>query len=255
MKPLLSVVLLAAFALAACDASPQLSAALRFHAAKAYADIAARCERQGLTDKRRTTLQPLFNAFHAVEQGTHGKSAEIDFALAKQDAEFARPGGTALRCGFHGFPDSEIDFELEKERLTDTIGSVRSLSRMSQTSALMPDWVTAKNGGPFRAATREILLGLDPQCPYTEEQHGITALSSARRSMWQLELQLAGSPYADHMAVAKADVQFLNSVILVECSEPDSGEDGRIKLRKLDADIVKAINGLATIAGISRERP
>ncbi|MGC1469518.1 MAG: hypothetical protein WA793_09060 [Sphingorhabdus sp.] len=252
----IAIIVLAMLGLMASCSSEvnKLNPKLRRTAYDAYQLSTYPCERSDLTQMRRVALQPMIATFAKYEKQASGTIAGTDFALAKQTIDYEIADGANWNCGFDGIPDSELNFEHHKRWLEQANADLAKLTATGSEKSEVPKWINVANAAKFRSIAINIYDSLDPLCPVTVDE-GRPDFQEGREAIAALASELSGSPYEQHLEVARADSEYLRSVTVVECSEPLSGEAGRMRVKESDTWVVLQVGQLKTLAGKAQQRP
>ena len=118
----------------------------------------------------------------------------------------------------------------------------------SGASSYSVDAATA--GADFRYGAREAVAGLDPVCPYSEEEEQLARYEPLRTRMAALEERVAGTALAIDLAVVRADYGHYWTINDAPCGETDTAEtEGQIdgELEKID----NALTRMEAAAGVT----
>ncbi len=118
----------------------------------------------------------------------------------------------------------------------------------SGASSYGPDAATA--GADFRYGARDAVAGLEPVCPFTEQEDRLAQYEPVRKRMETLEDRIAGTALEVDLAVVRADYNHYWQVNKAECSAAD-GPEVEDQLAAEIAKIVAGLDRMEAAAGVT----
>ena len=228
MLPLKILAALSAIPLAACNEaqSPDEGAAFRAVAREMYVSLGQpSCEPRGGFERRTYLAEPMA-AVATLEARLQNKPASSHLAIAREDARYEIMQNQSC------WSDTSREWMVRHLEMTkaDVGAALPVLQSEAPKLTALPTGNSAPAKAPaFRHLVRQLLASVRPLCPVSALLSNDEALAPARERVERLRDDLAGTPFAAHLAIAEADASYEASQTIVECGQP-SAENG-IQLR------------------------
>lgn len=108
----------------------------------------------------------------------------------------------------------------------------------------------ASSGADFRYGAREAVAGLEPVCPFTEQEERLAQYDPVRARMETLEERIAGTALEVDLAVVRADYEHYWQINTAECG-PVDGENVEEQISAEIAKIVAGLDRMEAAAGVT----
>jgi len=230
-----------AIPIAACnEAQPaDEGAAFRAVARKMYASLGQpSCKPPGGFERRNDLAEPIADVA-ALEARLQSVPAWSHLAIAREDARHEIEQDKSC------WSDTSRDWAVRHVEMTkaDVAAALPMLQSEAPTLTALHTGDSAPAEAPaFRYLARQLLAYVRPLCPVSTSLSNDEAFAPARESVERLRDDLAGTPFAAHLAIAEADASYEASQTIVECGLP-SAENGmqlRTRLgREAERKIIK----------------
>ncbi|MEO9463489.1 MAG: hypothetical protein ABJ242_12235 [Marinomonas sp.] len=106
----------------------------------------------------------------------------------------------------------------------------------------------AQAGAGFRHHARDVVAGLNPQCPFSQKETVLAQYDEVNKRFAALKEKIAGRSFETDLALVEADYQYYWKVNTVPCASPD-GENAAEAIAGEVARVDAQITELENIVG------
>lgn len=182
-------------------------------------------------------LSDEIQAVRAFEQSLSGGPGSVHIQIAKSDAELTESCWEDADLAF-----AQIHVTMTREQVSRGLEQMRQLAPRLRNLPLT--LASASEGAEFRLRTRRLIESIHPLCTTAFDDQ---IFAPARERVRRFASELTGSEFAAHFDVAKRDIEFEQSRVVVECPATPTELDLAAARRDALADVENQISELESI--------